>query len=520
MTATLPTRVAPMVAPLQNDCGTDAFASPARWKGCPAAQLEDHGYRVDEFLLSGEAYCYTSGGFDGAQAHGEPAPYTTRALVVRPRDAAAFSGNVVVELLNPSLRFDLSMHWSDIAGLAMGDGDVWVGVTFKKVAIETLRQVDFARYASLRLTDDRHSMDLIVDTLRESRRSGEDALLGDLPTPMNIILTGGSQSGSKIRSFIADGFHEPAMQERAATADGYLIQVSSGGFGALGYVPVDRNQQSSSGAFADYWPHQSLSLDDPRRFTRALEVPVVDWLSESEGPQHFWVTRPDASGADEKYRCYEIAGVGHSTGMLGPDGLEHDLETMEAAGIDISVAEHRRPKRPDVPADEWERDTRREWLRTTHEETAFLKQAVLGMMRRWRAGGAPLPPSRYFILDPDVAAGRDESAMVFSGPRSRRDRNGHSWGGVRYPTIDHAIEWFRPADPTAIVQDYVREPMPLREVIAQHGSIEQWRRRAEESLETCIAEGFVREDHRDAFRGLLDARLAACPRDEGAEAQS
>jgi hypothetical protein len=39
------------------------------------------------------------------------APYTTRVLVRRPAKASRFSGNVIVEILNPSNAFDLNIGW-------------------------------------------------------------------------------------------------------------------------------------------------------------------------------------------------------------------------------------------------------------------------------------------------------------------------------------------------------------------------------------------------------------------------
>jgi hypothetical protein len=57
------------------------------------------------------------------------APYTTRILVRRPAAASKFSGNVIVELLNPSLLFDWDPQWMFSNGYFMEHGDIWVGVT-------------------------------------------------------------------------------------------------------------------------------------------------------------------------------------------------------------------------------------------------------------------------------------------------------------------------------------------------------------------------------------------------------
>ena len=77
------------------------------------------------------------------------APYTTRILVRRPAKASGFSGNVVVEMLNPSNRFDLNIGWAMAHHQMIRNGDAWVGVTDKPIDVLTLKKFDPARYGSL-----------------------------------------------------------------------------------------------------------------------------------------------------------------------------------------------------------------------------------------------------------------------------------------------------------------------------------------------------------------------------------
>jgi hypothetical protein len=69
------------------------------------------GYRETEYLVSGTATSYTSTeelGEDGVWSvqPAETAPYRTRIVVIRPENAADFSGTVLVEWLNvTSLNF-------------------------------------------------------------------------------------------------------------------------------------------------------------------------------------------------------------------------------------------------------------------------------------------------------------------------------------------------------------------------------------------------------------------------------
>jgi Alpha/beta hydrolase domain len=73
--------------------------------------LRKVGYVEEEYLASGKANVY-SWPATGAVVRTPDAPYTTRYLVRRPAKASHFSGNVVVEILNPSNRFDLNIGWA------------------------------------------------------------------------------------------------------------------------------------------------------------------------------------------------------------------------------------------------------------------------------------------------------------------------------------------------------------------------------------------------------------------------
>lgn len=220
----IPNRPGPTVELIEFDAADRPFHSPARWTGAPASELDRYGYRVDEYLVGGSAHWYAhspkTGGAIIDPAQPELVEYRTRACVVRPRDAAAFSGNVLVEGFNPSLGHDLSMLWSDVGGLQMADGDVFVGFTYKASAAQVLAAADPRRYSTIVVPNDRVQWDLIRDVLALSRGAGEATLLGDLTVAANVIMTGGSQASGLLQALIAEGLHEPAGAVREfPTAD-------------------------------------------------------------------------------------------------------------------------------------------------------------------------------------------------------------------------------------------------------------------------------------------------------------
>ncbi|MGH3277932.1 MAG: alpha/beta hydrolase domain-containing protein [Trebonia sp.] len=484
-------RPAPTVALVERDAGDRPFHSPARWAGCPASGLDTHGYRVDEYLVAGAAHWYVhspeAGGAVIDLEHPEPMRYQTRAYVVRPRDPGRFSGNVIVEQLNPSMRVDFSMLWSDVGRLAMADGDICVAFTYKKVAADSLRLLDPDRYGGLDIPSDRVGWDLFRDVLEVSRAASGVSVLGeDLASAANVIVSGGSQAGGFVHSFIAEGLHEPADGERRhPTADGYLINVSSGEFGLMGFIPLhlDGEMTPSPEGISDFFASHQCPLDDPRRISRGLEVPVVQWLSETEALQDWWVARPDSDRSGDLYRCYQVPGRGHGAGLLPLEGLQADAAALRSAGIPTSLAGFRPP--------------------ASHPESAYLLSALLSGMCRWRHEGTPLPRVARIEMEAASYVRRDAVGWHMRGLAPRADDLGHSLGGVRYPTIDYALARMYEEPGAAITPMWHREPMSRDEVARRYGSAGRWLILALSSLDDAIARGMIRADHAEAFAEFL-----------------
>lgn len=111
--------------------------------------LAAKGYVEEEYLVSGTANVYSWPASGAAVVRTPDAPYTTRVLVRRPSRRTKLSGNVVVEMLNPSNLFDLNIGWAISREQFMRTGDVWVGITSKPVAIDALKTFDPQRYGQL-----------------------------------------------------------------------------------------------------------------------------------------------------------------------------------------------------------------------------------------------------------------------------------------------------------------------------------------------------------------------------------
>ena len=85
--------------------------------------LARDGYVEEEFIISGTANVYSWPAPGPAVVRTPAAPYTTRVIVRRPARPRDFSGNVVVEMLNPSNMFDLNIGWAMMNRRFIRNGD-------------------------------------------------------------------------------------------------------------------------------------------------------------------------------------------------------------------------------------------------------------------------------------------------------------------------------------------------------------------------------------------------------------
>jgi hypothetical protein len=144
---------------------------------------------------------------------------------------------------------------------------------------------------------------------------------------------------------------------------------------------------------------------DRRRTIGAVDVPVIELLSEGEAETNLAARRPD-SDAPDRYRLYEIAGTCHmSVNPAGPTALP--------------VLE----QRSEFPMD-------------------MLAGAALLNLRRWIIDGTPPPRSERLHVLHDRALGpcgrRDEARPLL------RDEHGNAVGGVRSPWVDVPVASYYP----------------------------------------------------------------------------
>jgi hypothetical protein len=323
--------------------------------------LSKVGYVEDEYLVSGKANVYTWPAPGPAIVRTPDAPYTTRILVRRPAKASHFSGNVVVELLNPSNRFDLNIGWAMAHRQMVRNGDAWVGITGKPIDVLALKKFDPVRYGSLSfanplaLDDPGNCQNPVtsVDPAPFRSRATEDGLVWDIYSQVGALVRsrdranplgyggsqherrdghgrheatvehvygfGYSQTGGDLYDYI-NAIHPLDLQRNGGHPiyDGYIVAVAGGRF--VGIVPINQCEPPPT-------------VGDPRLQFSNVGVPIIHVMSQSDYIGGIAARRPDSDAPADRFRHYEMAGAGHAT----PDELNFAAAPADIikAGVDV-----------------------------------------------------------------------------------------------------------------------------------------------------------------------------------------
>ncbi len=431
------------------------------------------GYTETEYFVRGFAniYAWTGAPQDAAVAVRTPrVPYTTRILVRRPADAARASGRVVVELLNPTGLYDFAPLWGFSWQHFTRSGDVWVGVTVKPVAAETLKRYDPVRYADLTFA---HAQ--AADCMPAAPRAGmpgagsnaansptsENGLAWDITAqigvllrssskenplldigPRHLIAAGYSQTGGYLITF-ANGLHRVLrLGDGRPVFDGYL--------NAAGANPTPINQCAAP-----------LPEGDPRRAVMPRDVPFIAAMTESDFNRAPALRRADSDEPGDVFRLFEIAGSGHA----GPF----------AAGVpsarDLAIAGF------DPPGEGLCREPAGEF------PVALAFNAIWQQYAQWLDEGVPFSTMPRIETD--------------AGNQALRDERGNALGGWRLPQIEVPLAAYAgtgtPREDTdraraACALTGVRTPFTTAQLREMYGSRAMWLTQFGAAIDAAVAE--------------------------------
>jgi hypothetical protein len=330
---TAPTPLPTVVGPLP--VSADSYPFGAADHELVPEDLSKVGYVEEEYLVSGTANVYSWPAPGSAVVRTSNAPYTTRMLVRRPANLAQFSGDVIVEILNPSNSFDLNIGWAMMNRQIVANGDVWVGVTGKPISIDALKNFDPVRYGSLSMAnplplDDPQNCLNPVGSVTPPSRTTEDGLVWDIYSQVGAWVrsdaasnplarpAGGANNAKPVRHVYGFGYSQTggfqfdyinAIQPLVVAADGkpmfdgYIVAVASGRF--VGLVPINQCEPTPA------------STTDPRYQFQDAGTPIIHVMSQSDYLFGVSLRRPDGDTYPDLYRHYEMAGAAHAT----PDEL-------------------------------------------------------------------------------------------------------------------------------------------------------------------------------------------------------
>ena len=271
----------------------------------------ENGYAEDEYFVYGTANLYDVDENEVPSVIAPDVPYVNRMLVRRPADRARFSGNVVIELLNPTAHLDIDRIWVNSWRYFVRHGDIYIGLVSKPDVFDSLFRFDKERYAEINWPNplpDRKEPENLMFPLQTQWENG---LLWDIMTdcgrllrsrdeinpiapylnkPFYLYMTGWSQctgfNNRYVRSF--------AMRDCKGLFDGYL---NAGGGAKL--APIN--------SYAQYAKGSIFGMEGWSVF--GCDVPFIALNTESENKMAAW--GPDSDIPGSLFRSYQIPGSAH-----------------------------------------------------------------------------------------------------------------------------------------------------------------------------------------------------------------
>ncbi len=401
------------------------------------------GYEEDEYFVSGTGslYEYTPTGIEIVTPC--PAvvttgctdiPYTTRMLVKRPIDPHKFSGNVIIEPLNPSAGFDIAAVWDRSVNSFVRNGDIFVGWTSRFGTIATLKAFNSTRYAPL--TWGQNS-------------AVSDGITFDIAAQMGALFKengpGSPTNGLRVRHVIEAGFSQDGgFTFTQADVFNALERLPDGGPAYDGYVPGGTTGPSD----IDFGVSAAGALPpgDPRVQMQPRDVPVIHINTETEEALEVAVIgalpyrRPDSDAPNDRYRLWEVPGASHVSNDLNDPVITLQASLAELLGIPVAA----------LPPNG-----------CTHQQFVFGPSVgVAGVVDPNTypfsnvANAAFVDLARWvdFNLPPPHA---DRITLTNTTPPTiARDSFGNALGGVRTPFVDVPFATYVPTDTVAHVTTF------------------------------------------------------------------
>ena len=341
------------------------------------------GYEEEELFVSGTA----------VDAAGTTAPYTTRIIVTRPSDPAAFNGTVLLDWVNVTAQFENAVDTMLAREMLMREGFAYVHVSAQAAGLCCLPGLtpemwDPVRYAAIDHPGDAWAFDMFTQVAR----AFEAPPAPGSPDPMgalgvgavrHVLAAGQSQSGIRLHDYLEQWL--PTHPEAVGVVDGVLVHGDVG---------------------------------KPKTFGPPLPVPVIQLLSDLEAEDD-GVAVEDL---DPNLRLWEIAGAAHADMFIGYQSIAGHGPRVSAGAPPVS------------------RDRYQEIIDTAGNYGAELDP----LLAVCTAAGATFPmhyaaSAAIHELAAWVRGGEPPASgprFQFEGGALAKDDDGNTLGGIRLPPID------------------------------------------------------------------------------------
>jgi hypothetical protein len=367
--------------------------------GLTAFDLADVGYEQSEVFLSGSATAYqptaplgTDGKYSVAAA--STAPYTTRAVVLRPSNPRRFNGTVVVEWLNVSGGADAGPDWILAHNQLIREGFAWVGMSAQKVGVDALRSADpqrgdAVRYAGLSHPGDSYSYDMYSQVAQAIRLDGRKVLDG--LRPRHVVAVGESQSAGRMVTYV------DAVHPVAGVYDGFLV-----------------HSRTAGGAPLSQAPQPNVPVPAPAPIRDDLDEPVLVFQAETDVFNSNLAHRqPDTA----RFRLWEVAGTAHFD-FYGLDIGRTDVGDGRGAVADLAAMQN--PTNQPNPTFTCN-------VPINTGPAHYVLNSAFHWLNRWVVRGARPPVAPRLETT-------GTSPVVFA-----TDANGNVRGGIRTPAVDAPV---------------------------------------------------------------------------------
>ena len=238
-----------------------------------AVKVEDFPYITEEYFVSGTI---------------ADAPYATRIVVRRPRNAGAFSGTVVAEALHAGGR-SLVFEWSRQSILTRNH--IFVEIVHSGGNVNLLKTFNAERYASLNIAMGQTN-DVIAQVGRLIKSKTGPFAAYDV---RRTTLMGTSASSGTVRTYLA-AHPTLRMPDGGPIFDGFLLTSTNG--------------------------NTPLPVVDVPMIQMPTQTEVVTWAE-----QGIKYRRPDSDEPGNRFRLYEVAGMPHNNSRDNP-GFQNDPCTL------------------------------------------------------------------------------------------------------------------------------------------------------------------------------------------------